>query len=499
MFDQQNTAHKKNREMRRTHPLSPLHTVEWEEIGDEVYSKICGNVNMTIAEVEHVEEEVTAEDPDHEHHMEVTLTTFDVNDPSVGCMFEFVLEAHEEEAEEKTALADAWLYSILSVIVVSLCSVAGMQALLIKLFFFFLFFPQRCIVTFVCFKRTHPLPGILMLVLGCSDVTKYLTPMLSLSVGTLLGSTAFALLPETAETIGLDAEAGAVLLAGIMFGLLSEKFLHMHQHTGMHDQKSGDPKVEQAPDCARCEEECPHDGEVEMQETVCVTFHNKEGPKPVKSQPSTSGEGDSGRRNSNSTDSTPPELVKQQQHHPRRHLALVNLLGDAIHNFIDGALIGATYLVSTRTGLTLSLAIVLHELPQEFGDFGVLLHAGFSVQKALLANFAVACFAVLGCILALLIGEEFEEGTLYLLPFASGLFLYLALAGIIPELMASTKSAGNRQQRFQKGVSAICWILVGIGIMALLLLMPEAHNHGGAGHDDHGHGDAHAGDAHAGH
>jgi len=93
------------------------------------------------------------------------------------------------------------------------------------------------------------------------------------------------------------------------------------------------------------------------------------------------------------TDSTSPNAPKS-----RLHLAYVNIIGDILHNFVDGMVIGATYMASARTGLVTTVAIVLHELPQEIADFNVLLYAGLSVRRALLLNFAVRSHS---CVLSL--------------------------------------------------------------------------------------------------
>src|SRR3989338_3660575 len=98
---------------------------------------------------------------------------------------------------------------------------------------------------------------------------------------------------------------------------------------------------------------------------------------------------------------------------------LMNLFGDAMHNFIDGLLIGASYLASIPVGIATTLAVIFHEIPQEIGDFGVLLHGGFSTRKALLYNFFTGLTAVLGTLIALLISTRIEHLTTILVPFAA--------------------------------------------------------------------------------
>jgi zinc and cadmium transporter len=141
--------------------------------------------------------------------------------------------------------------------------------------------------------------------------------------------------------------------------------------------------------------------------------------------------------------------------------AFMNLFGDAVHNFIDGLIIGATYLASIPAGIATTIAVAFHEIPQEIGDFAVLLHGGFSKAKALLLNFAVAVVAILGTLLALLLGDihGFKE---FLIPLAAGGFIYIAAADLIPELH---KNGTTRQSLYQ-----LIGFLLGVAIMFGLTL-----------------------------
>ncbi len=143
--------------------------------------------------------------------------------------------------------------------------------------------------------------------------------------------------------------------------------------------------------------------------------------------------------------------------------AKINLIGDSLHNFIDGLIIGASYLSSIPLGIATTLAIILHEIPQEIGDFGVLLHGGFSKWKAIGLNFITALTAVVGVIVALLIGNSVSGLSSILLPFAAGGFVYIAVADLIPELHKETAIGRSLMQLFA--------FILGIAVMALLLLM----------------------------
>jgi zinc and cadmium transporter len=143
--------------------------------------------------------------------------------------------------------------------------------------------------------------------------------------------------------------------------------------------------------------------------------------------------------------------------------AIMNLIGDAVHNFIDGLIIGASYLTSLQIGITTTLAVMLHEIPQEIGDFSVLMYGGFKRSKALLLNFVTALTAIAGTIISLIIGSYFNSLTNFLLPFAIGNFIYIALSDLIPELHKETDPA--------KSVMQLAMLIFGIGIMYLLLFL----------------------------
>lgn len=143
--------------------------------------------------------------------------------------------------------------------------------------------------------------------------------------------------------------------------------------------------------------------------------------------------------------------------------AYMNLLGDAAHNFIDGVVIGAAYMVNVRVGIATTIAVLLHEIPQEMSDFGVLVHGGFSRRKALLYNFATAAIAVAGTFLAVLLIDVAEEVRSFLVPFAAGGFIYIAGADLIPQLH---KETGVRLSLLQ-----LVFFVGGIMVMLALALV----------------------------
>lgn len=143
--------------------------------------------------------------------------------------------------------------------------------------------------------------------------------------------------------------------------------------------------------------------------------------------------------------------------------AYMNLIGDMFHNFLDGVIIGVSYLVSIPTGIATTVAVVLHEIPQEIGDFGVLIHGGFSRAKALSLNFLTALTALLGAVIALVLSGVVESIILVLVPVAAGGFIYIAGSDLIPEL--------HKEVGLKKGVLQLIAFLAGIGVMFLLILL----------------------------
>lgn len=150
----------------------------------------------------------------------------------------------------------------------------------------------------------------------------------------------------------------------------------------------------------------------------------------------------------------------EQHPHP---VGLMNLISDGVHNFLDGVIIAASYLVSIPLGIATTVAVVLHEIPQEVGDFGILLHAGYTRQRALFFNFLTACLAILGVVITLIIGQRVESFVQILVPFTLGGFIYIAAADLLPEIH-SEEHTGRSVLQF------LCFIL-GILIMASLLLL----------------------------
>lgn len=217
------------------------------------------------------------------------------------------------------------------------------------------------------------LVGLLALSRRHDVLARRLPLLVSLAAGVLLGGAVLHLLPEAVEALGPSLWLPGLFLVGFLGFFVLERYLWFHHH----GPASGalDPRIPHRPGHGLAED-CPD-------------------PHPV---------------------------------------VIMNLVGDGVHNLIDGMAIGAAYLVDPAAGLATTLAIALHEIPQEIGDFAVLVQGGLSVRRALLLNLASALVAVVGTVVALVVGGAVDGFSAALLPVTAGSFLYIAAADLIPEI-----------------------------------------------------------------
>jgi zinc and cadmium transporter len=153
------------------------------------------------------------------------------------------------------------------------------------------------------------------------------------------------------------------------------------------------------------------------------------------------------------------------EEHSYKPVVPMVLIGDGAHNLIDGMLIAASYGVNINIGIAATIAVILHEIPQEIGDFGILVSGGLKVKKALLLNFLSAVMAIIGAGIVLFIGLYSEIFNLVVLSVAGGGFLYIASADLIPELHS------RKCQDKRASAANLAGILAGIAVMAALALI----------------------------
>lgn len=141
----------------------------------------------------------------------------------------------------------------------------------------------------------------------------------------------------------------------------------------------------------------------------------------------------------------------------------LNLIGDGVHNFTDGLIIAASFMTDIRLGIVTTLAVIFHEVPQEMGDFGILVYGGFNKSKALLFNFICALSAVLGAVLGYILSGITANISLFLISFTAGGFIYIAASDLIPEL--------HKQKDARRANIAFVTFIFGIIFMALVRLV----------------------------
>jgi zinc and cadmium transporter len=140
-----------------------------------------------------------------------------------------------------------------------------------------------------------------------------------------------------------------------------------------------------------------------------------------------------------------------------RSLGPMSLVGDAFHNFLDGCLLAGAFLLDPSLGFLTLVAIVAHELPQELGDFGALIHSGIPAKKALFRNFLASLTCPFGAVLALAFGAEMQHVLAALIPLAAGGFIYIAVAVLIPAL--------HSHQNQRLGFGQIAVLVLGLALM----------------------------------
>ena len=161
------------------------------------------------------------------------------------------------------------------------------------------------------------------------------------------------------------------------------------------------------------------------------------------------------------------QFIGWHHHHATRHpeimpFSYLILISDGIHNFIDGLIVAGSFVASLPMGVACTLAVALHEIPQEIGDYGVLVYGGFKKVRALFLNFASAIAIIFGGISGFFLSERIGEQIVFLLPFAAGTFIYVAASDLIPQI--------KKERSFKKSLIHFLVFLTGIGLMLLIKL-----------------------------
>ena len=259
-----------------------------------------------------------------------------------------------------------WLYSTLSILIVSLVSFVGAFTL-----------------------------GI-----TSEKLKKILIYFISFSAGALFGDAFIHLMPEIIKESGWTFQVSAYLLIGILIFFILEKIVHFQQYHCHGPQ---------------CE-------------------HELEG------------------------------IAKKSKHkHEIHSFAYMSLIGSSLHNIVDGMVIAASYIVSFPIGIATTLAVLLHEIPHELGDFSILVHGGFSKGRALFINFLSALVSLLGMVITFFLNSYVGNITHIIVPIATGGFIYIAGSDLIPEL--------HKETGLKTSIIQVITFILGILIMAALLLL----------------------------
>lgn len=148
-------------------------------------------------------------------------------------------------------------------------------------------------------------------------------------------------------------------------------------------------------------------------------------------------------------------------------LGAMNLIGDGLHNLIDGMVIAGAFIIDIRLGVLTTIAIISHEVPQEIGDFGVLIHAGYSIKKALFYNFISASFSILGALFVIFLGGYLDGFSQIIIPVTAGGFIYIASSDLIPEL--------KKENKISQSLKQLAGIIIGLSVMVVINLFFHIH------------------------
>jgi zinc and cadmium transporter len=157
------------------------------------------------------------------------------------------------------------------------------------------------------------------------------------------------------------------------------------------------------------------------------------------------------------------ELLDSEKGHDHGRSGLMIMVGDTFHNFVDGIIIAAAFLTDTHLGIVTSLAIIAHEIPQEVGDFAILLHSGYRRGRALQMNLVSSFASVVGGVLGYFTLQTMQSWIPYMLAFAAASLLYVSVADLIPGL--------HKRARLSDTVQQVALILLGVGTVALAITL----------------------------
>lgn len=360
-----------------------------------------------------------------------------------------LIKEHIEEKDESTSDDKyVWLYGFASVLVISLLSLAG--------------------IAVIPAMKGQAYKKIIIVLVG-------------LAIGTLAGDALLHLIPHAAgfhaTSHGHDSKHESegkafifkflVVACGVYGFFLFETFTHLFLQTGGHGHSHNIEHTRKHSPFER-NNSCRNGENHEMRfvaSAIAETMANEENPEVIYNNVSRNLDAKTNKPNCD-RDASPPSLLGESAHGQAKKVsgvAWMIIIGDTIHNITDGIVIGAAFSVDIAGGLSTSIAVFCHELPHELGDFAVLVSSGMTVKQAMLANFLSACSSFIGLIIGILIGKQTEEGSQWVFAIMGGMFLYIALVDMLPELMHSEELGGA--EKFQ------IFILQNVGMLSGFVIM----------------------------
>jgi zinc and cadmium transporter len=267
--------------------------------------------------------------------------------------------------------------------------------------------------------------GVFALSMRKETFGKMMSYLLPIAAGAMLGNALFHLIPESFEHVGSPRFAGLLIASGFIGCFLLEKWLNSRCHS--NGDECGLTKGSKCANC-NCSKVHQHNDEHEHDE------HDDHAA-------------DQGHNHGHSHKHLHPgghgNAHRAEYIHP---LGWMSLFSHTIHNFGDGAVIAVSYMISPAAGLATTFAFILHEIPMELGEFGVLVNAGFDRKRALLVNGLSGVVALIGTLLTLWIGNEIPGLDAALTPIGAGCVLYIATVGLLPQLMKEQCPKKSRTQ-----------------------------------------------------
>lgn len=382
-------------------------------------------------------------------------------------------QQEKEEVLFFTKSSEAWAYGFLFVTAINICALVGV---------------------------------VVLPIMNTRIYKKVLVFLVALAVGSLAGSGLLVLIPEAFELVGTREEKyaylwiGTTIMSGIYLFFLIERLLKIlfewkkrgkSASEADYDvimDKNENRRIESTTDelsdmvCSvKSKTPVDHDT-VKMKDPANYHASASQCTSHLSRTESTESIEEKLKKNSTTNDDVNLEVPNGCMHarfeggkkkKAIRTVAWMIIFGDGLHNFIDGLSIGAAFTANTMTGVSVSVAVICEELPHELGDFAILLNAGMSMKQALCFNFLSACMCYIGLIFGILLAEATAAHT-WIFGVAGGMFLYISLVDMMPEMNQVVEAKENRELGItQLFLLQNAGMIVGFGIILLISLYAD--------------------------